>query len=68
MYTPRALRRKGNASRNGSVGPEKKIAMRRAALLSKKFINQKASALEKPGQLHEEYMVYRKRANGNKIT
>lgn len=42
--------------------------MRRAALLSKKFINQKASALEKPGQLHEEYMVYRKRANGNKIT
>lgn len=63
-YTPRHLRRKGNASRNGTVGPEKKKGMRKAALLSKKFINQPASQLEKPGALHNEYMRYRAKATG----
>lgn len=45
-FTPRHLRRKGNASRNGSVGEEKQRAFRRVAQLSKQFIHQSANALE----------------------
>ena len=67
MYTPKHLRRKGNSSRNGSTGPEKKRARRKAALYSKEFIYQKASQLEKSGELHNRYMVYRVKANGIKI-
>lgn len=54
-YTPRNLRRKNNASRNGTVGPEKAQAFRSAKRISDKFIHQSASMLEKMGQQYAEY-------------
>lgn len=44
-YTPRHLR-KGGDRKNGTVGPEKKIAFRKAKAYSDKFIHQPAEKLE----------------------
>lgn len=57
-YTPRRLRRKGNASRNGTVGPEKKRAFRAAKAKSDRFIHQSASMLEKPS-VYQHYARYK---------
>lgn len=55
-YTPRHLRRKKNASRNGSVDITKSQAFRKAAQRSKKFIHQSSSMLE--SKLHHDYREY----------
>lgn len=46
-FTPRHMRKKYN-NKSGGGQEEKKKAFRRAALWSKRFINQPASYLEKP--------------------
>lgn len=66
MYTPRHLRRKGNASRNGSRDSTKTMAFRAAAALSKRFIHQKASQLVKPA-LAAEYSKWCVRADNGTL-
>jgi hypothetical protein len=63
-YTPPHMRRRKNASRNGTVGPEKTKAFRTAAQLSKRFIHQSAAALEHP-RLASEYAAYKARCDRN---
>lgn len=65
-YTPRSQRRKGNASRNGSVGPEKKRAFRAAKAKSDAWIHQPASVLEKPS-VYKNYVVYKGLADRNAL-
>lgn len=65
-YTPRHLRRKGNAGRNGSVDKTKSQAFRTAAQLSKQFIHQSASALESP-KMRERYAEYCRRSDANSL-
>lgn len=65
-YTPRHLRRKGNASRNGSVDSTKSAAFRKAALISKKFISQPASALASP-KLRHQYSEWCRRADAGTL-
>ena len=55
-YTPRHMRKKFR-SRGGSPDIEKKRAFRRAAKLSKKFIFQSASFLERP-DTNPQYQAY----------
>jgi hypothetical protein len=61
-YTPRHMRRKRNASRNGTVGPEKQRAFRTAAQISKRFIHQSASTLENP-KIAAQYSEYKARCD-----
>lgn len=56
-YTPKHMRRKRNASRNGSVGPEKTKAFAKAKQLSDRFIHQSASTLAKPS-MAADYRAY----------
>lgn len=55
MYTPRKMRRKNNASRNGTVDGTKSKAFRKAAQMSKLWIHQSSSYLEHP----RNYPLYR---------
>lgn len=67
-YTPRHLRRRGNTSRNGTVGPEKSQAFRQAKREGDKFRHQSSSMLEKPS-VYPHYAEYKRKtdaANGNR--
>jgi len=66
MYTPRNLRRKGNANRNGTVGPEKKRAFRAAKKISDRFIHLSASELEKP-KVYSQYLSYKTACDRNSL-